>query len=41
MNLRDALSLFVERHVECLPVADAQGRVVGALHFADLLARPA
>ena len=41
MNLRDALSLFVERHVERLPVADAQGRVVGALHFADLLARPA
>ena len=41
MNLRDALSLFVERHVECLPVADAQGRVVGALHFADLLARSA
>jgi len=41
MSLRDALSLFVERHVERLPVADAQGRVVGALHFADLLARPA
>jgi osmoprotectant transport system ATP-binding protein len=40
MSLRDALSLFVERHVERLPVADAQGRVVGALHFADLLARP-
>jgi len=41
MSLRDALSLFVERHVERLPVADAQGRVVGALHFGDLLARPA
>jgi osmoprotectant transport system ATP-binding protein len=40
MSLRDALSLFVERHVERLPVADAQGRLVGALHFADLLARP-
>jgi len=40
MSLRDALSLFVERHVERLPVADAQGRMVGALHFADLLARP-
>jgi len=40
MSLREALSLFVERHVERLPVADAQGRVVGALHFADLLARP-
>ena len=40
MSLRDALSVFVERHVERLPVADAQGRVVGALHFADLLARP-
>ena len=40
MSLREALSLFVDRHVERLPVADAHGRVVGALHFADLLARP-
>ena len=40
MSLREALSLFVERHVELLPVVDAQGRAVGALHFADLVARP-
>ncbi len=39
LSLRDALSIFVERHVDRLPVADAQGRVVGSLHFADLLAR--
>jgi osmoprotectant transport system ATP-binding protein len=39
LNLRDALSIFVERHVDRLPVADAQGNVVGSLHFADLLAR--
>jgi len=37
LSLRDALSLFVERHVDQLPVVDAQGRAVGALHFADLL----
>ncbi len=40
-SLREALSLFVERHVERLPVADAQGRLIGALHFADLVTRPA
>ncbi len=40
MSLREALSLFIERHVELLPVVDAQGRAVGALHFADLVARP-
>ena len=40
LSLREALSLFVERHVERLPVVDAQGRAVGTLHFADLLARP-
>ncbi len=41
LNLREALSIFVERHVDRLPVADAQGRLIGALHFADLAARPA
>ena len=40
MSLREALSLFVERHVDRLPVVDAEGRAVGALHFADLVARP-
>ena len=39
LSLRDAMSIFVERHVDRLPVADAQGRGVGSLHFADLLAR--
>jgi osmoprotectant transport system ATP-binding protein len=39
LNLREALSIFVERHVDRLPVADAQGRLIGALHFADLAAR--
>ena len=39
LSLRDALSIFVERQVERLPVADADGRVVGTLLFADLLAR--
>ena len=39
LSLRDALSIFVERQVDRLPVADAQDRVVGTLHFADLLAR--
>ena len=39
LSLRDALSIFVERQVDRLPVADADGRVVGTLHFADLLVR--
>ena len=37
LSLREALSLFVERRAERLPVADAQGQVLGAIHFADLL----
>ncbi len=37
MSLRDALSIFVERHAERLPVVDADGRPLGALHFTDLL----
>ena len=40
LSLRQALSVFVERGVERLPVVDAQGRSVGAIHFADLLRRP-
>ncbi len=37
LSLRDALSAFVVRHADVLPVADADGRPVGALHFVDLL----
>jgi len=38
-SLRDALALFLERGVERLPVADAQARPLGAIHFVDLLQR--
>ncbi len=38
MSLRDALSVFVARQCEVLPVADAQGKSCGTLHFRDLLA---
>jgi osmoprotectant transport system ATP-binding protein len=41
LSLRDALSQFVMRRVERLPVADAAGRPLGALHFSDLLWPPA
>jgi osmoprotectant transport system ATP-binding protein len=37
MSLRDALSQFVLRRAEQLPVVDASGRALGAIHFADLL----
>ncbi len=37
MTLRDALSQFVQRRTERLPVADASGRLLGAIHFSDLL----
>ncbi|WP_137849381.1 ABC transporter ATP-binding protein [Enterobacter sp. 2VL] len=37
MSLRDALSAFVARQCEALPVCDAQGTLCGALHFRDLL----
>ncbi|MEZ6878410.1 ABC transporter ATP-binding protein [Enterobacter sp. KBR-315C3_2022] len=37
MSLRDALSAFVARRCEVLPVADEQGVTCGALHFRDLL----
>lgn len=38
MSLRDALSVFVARQCETLPVVDAQGQPCGVLHFRDLLA---
>jgi osmoprotectant transport system ATP-binding protein len=37
LSLRDALSAFVVRHAERLPVVDAEGRPLGAIHFSDLL----
>jgi osmoprotectant transport system ATP-binding protein len=37
MSLRDALSQFVVRRTERLPVADASGRPLGVIHFSDLL----
>lgn len=37
MTLRDALSAFVARRCEVLPVANAEGLSCGALHFQDLL----
>jgi osmoprotectant transport system ATP-binding protein len=36
-SLREALALFLERGAERLPVADAQARHLGAIHFVDLL----
>lgn len=38
MSLRDALSAFVARQCEVLPVADGQGTPCGTIHFRDLLA---
>ncbi len=37
MSLRDALSQFVLRRAARLPVVDASGRSLGAIHFSDLL----
>ena len=37
-SLREALSLFVSRGDDRLPVVDSQGRPAGVLHFVDLLA---
>jgi osmoprotectant transport system ATP-binding protein len=37
MSLRDALSQFVLRRADRLPVVDASGDALGAIHFADLL----
>jgi osmoprotectant transport system ATP-binding protein len=39
LSLRDALSVFLDRHTDCLPVIDSLGRRVGAIHFDDLLGR--
>jgi osmoprotectant transport system ATP-binding protein len=36
-SLRDALSAFVVRHADRLPVVDAEGQPLGAIHFTDLL----
>ncbi|UXY12563.1 ABC transporter ATP-binding protein [Kosakonia sp. ML.JS2a] len=37
MSLREALSAFVARQCDVLPVCDAQGQHCGTLHFRDLL----
>lgn len=37
MSLREALSLFIARQTDKLPVTDAQGVPLGVLHFSDLL----
>ena len=39
-SLRDAVSVFVLRSVDRLPVVDAQGAVLGEIHLADLVQRP-
>ncbi len=36
-SLRDALSLFILRQTDRLPVADEHKKIVGVLHFADLI----
>ncbi|HFI5323892.1 TPA: ABC transporter ATP-binding protein [Serratia liquefaciens] len=41
MNLREALSVFVARCSECLPVVGEQGEALGVLHFNDLIAQKA
>ena len=37
MTLREALSVFVARHTEQLPVSDDLGKPLGVLHFSDLI----
>jgi osmoprotectant transport system ATP-binding protein len=37
LSLREALSLFVDRQCQQLPVVDAQGAPCGVLHFSDLV----
>ncbi|AJJ61598.1 ABC transporter ATP-binding protein [Yersinia aldovae] len=37
-SLREALSLFVSRQTDKLPVANEQGQLLGVLYFADLVA---
>lgn len=39
VSLREALSTFVMRRVDVLPVVDARGEPAGVLHLADLLNR--
>ena len=39
-SLREALSIFIERQTDRLPVTDAAGQPLGVLHFADLLSNP-
>lgn len=41
MNLREALSVFVARGSDCLPVVGEQGEALGVLHFNDLIAQKA
>lgn len=41
MSLRDALSVFVARGSERLPVIGEQGEALGVLHFSDLIAQQA
>ncbi len=40
MSLREALSHFIVQRASRLPVADASGRVLGAIAFSDLLGAP-
>ena len=40
-SLREALSLFVARNVDRLPVSDASGTLLGSIHLADLVRTPA
>jgi len=37
LSLREALSVFIERGVDRLPVTDPNGQPAGVLHFHDLL----
>ena len=39
-SLQDALAAFLLRRADRLPVADAQGRPLGAIRFIDLLQDP-
>jgi osmoprotectant transport system ATP-binding protein len=41
MSLREALSVFVARSTECLPVIGDQGEALGVLHFSDLITQKA
>ena len=36
-TVREAAKIFVANHVGCLPVVDAQGKLIGILHLRDLL----